>query len=781
MAVYQDDTQPVEARVEDLLARMTLDEKLAQLGSAWVYELLEDQQYAEAKAQKLLANGIGHITRVAGASNVAPRTSAELTNTIQKFLVEETRLGIPAVIHEETCSGYLALGATCFPQIIGLASTWEPDLVEQMTSIVRRQVRAAGGAHALAPVLDIVRDPRWGRVEETFGEDPYLTARMGVAYVRGLQGDDLKTGVIATGKHFVGYGVTEGGMNWAPGHVGDRELLEVFLTPFEAAIKEAGLGAIMNSYHELDGIPCASSAAMFRDLLRDQLGFEGVVVSDYFAIDMLRDYHHVARDKTEAAQMAMVAGIDIELPSTDCYGAPLRQALEAGTVDEALIDEAVRHSLRAKFILGLFDKPFVDPEPVTGLFDTVEDREAARKMAQKSMVLLKNEGDLLPLQKDVLSIGVIGPNAASERNLMGDYSYPAHVESLQEMASGETFNTPVPDRVDMVEVSVPTVSILEGIRRAVSKRTEVRYAQGCEILGNSKEGFNEAVAVAQRSDVVVLVVGGKSGLTDDCTCGEARDRAKLGLPGVQQALVEAICETGKPVVIVLVNGRPLTLPWIFEHIPAVLEAWLPGEEGGNAVADVLFGDVNPGGKLPMSFPRAEGQIPTFYNHRPSGGRSHWKEHYVETNVKPQFPFGYGLSYTTFEIDNLRIDKAGAAPGESVAISVDVINTGKRAGDEVVQLYVHDAFANITRPVMELKGFKRIGLEPGEKKTVTFQLAVNQLGFYDRDMAFVVEPGEIEVMVGSSSREIACIGAFEITGEKTAIAADKVYFSKADIQ
>lgn len=781
MAVYQDDTQPVEARVEDLLARMTLDEKLAQLGSAWVYELLEDQQYAEAKAQKLLANGIGHITRVAGASNVAPRTSAELTNTIQKFLVEETRLGIPAVIHEETCSGYLALGATCFPQIIGLASTWEPDLVEQMTSIVRRQVRAAGGAHALAPVLDIVRDPRWGRVEETFGEDPYLTARMGVAYVRGLQGDDLKTGVIATGKHFVGYGVTEGGMNWAPGHVGDRELLEVFLTPFEAAIKEAGLGAIMNSYHELDGIPCASSAAMFRDLLRDQLGFEGVVVSDYFAIDMLRDYHHVARDKTEAAQMAMVAGIDIELPSTDCYGAPLRQALEAGTVDEALIDEAVRHSLRAKFILGLFDKPFVDPEPVTGLFDTVEDREAARKMAQKSMVLLKNEGDLLPLQKDVLSIGVIGPNAASERNLMGDYSYPAHVESLQEMASGETFNTPVPDRVDMVEVSVPTVSILEGIRRAVSKRTEVRYAQGCEILGNSKEGFNEAVAVAQRSDVVVLVVGGKSGLTDDCTCGEARDRAKLGLPGVQQALVEAICETGKPVVIVLVNGRPLTLPWIFEHIPAVLEAWLPGEEGGNAVADVLFGDVNPGGKLPMSFPRAEGQIPTFYNHRPSGGRSHWKEHYVETNVKPQFPFGYGLSYTTFEIDNLRIDKAGAAPGESVAISVDVTNTGKRAGDEVVQLYVHDAFANITRPVMELKGFKRIGLEPGEKKTVTFQLAVNQLGFYDRDMAFVVEPGEIEVMVGSSSREIACIGAFEITGEKTAIAADKVYFSKADIQ
>ncbi|GAB4451841.1 MAG: glycoside hydrolase family 3 N-terminal domain-containing protein [Anaerolineae bacterium] len=780
-APYQDPAQPVERRVDDLLARMTREEKFAQLGSLWVFELLEGTTFSEAKAQALLANGTGHVSRLAGASNVTPRASAELANTIQKFLAENTRLGVPAVIHEETCSGYLALGATCFPQIIGLASTWEPELVARMTAIIRTQMRAAGGHHALAPVLDIARDPRWGRVEETFGEDPYLTACMGVAYVRGLQGDDLTTGVIATGKHFLGYGVTEGGMNWAPAHLGEREMLEVFLLPFEAALKEAGMASIMNAYHEIDGIPCASSRAIFTDLLRNQLGFDGVVVSDYFAIDMLRVYHHVARDKAEAAAMALEAGIDIELPSADCYTDPLRQALEAGAIDEALIDQAVRRSLRAKFLLGLFERPYVDVAPVADLFDTSADRAVARTLAAKSMVLLKNAGDLLPLKKDLKAIAVIGPNAASERNLMGDYSYPAHMETLAAMAANDPFGTPTPDAVEVVEVSVPTVSVLDGIKAAVASGTEVIYARGCDVLGDSTAGFDEAVQAAKRADVAILVVGGKSGLTDDCTCGEARDRAELGLTGVQQALIEAVHATGTPVVVVLINGRPLALPWVFEHIPAVLEAWLPGEEGGNAVADVLFGDVNPGGKLPMSFPRAVGQVPVFYNHRPSGGRSHWKEHYVETNVTPQFPFGYGLSYTQFAFDNLVIDPASAAPGETVAISVDVTNTGARPGDEVVQLYVHDAFSHITRPVKELKGFKRITLAPGAKQTVTFHLAVNQLGFYNRDMAFVVEPGAIEVMVGNSSRDIHCTGSFEITGAVTDISADKAFFSKVEVR
>ena len=780
--IYQDAAQPIPARISDLLQRMTLDEKLAQLGSLWVYELFDGLSYSEAKAAPRLQNGMGQITRVAGASNVGPNESAELANTIQKFLVENTRLGIPAIVHEESCSGYLAMGATCFPQILGLACTWEPSLVERMTNVIQQQMRAAGAHQSLAPVLDIVRDARWGRVEETFGEDPYLVAQMGTAYVKGLQGDDYATGIISTGKHFLGYGVTEGGMNWAPAHVGEREIREIFLPPFEAAIKEANLGSIMNAYHEIDGIPCATSAVIFRDLLRDELGFEGIVVSDYFAIDMIGAYHRVAADKTESAALALRAGIDVELPSTDCYGGPLRKALDSGAVDMALVDQAVNLILRMKFALGLFEKPYVETGHVADIFDTPEQRALAREIAQQSMVLLKNDDNILPLQKDLASIAVIGPNADNVRNLMGDYSYPAHIEILVEMMQdGDNIlgMTP-PDAIESVEETVPMISVLQGIKTAVAPETIVRYAQGCDVLGDSKDGFDEAVAIAQQSDAAILVVGGKSGLANDCTCGEARDRAVLSLTGVQEDLIRAVHATGTPVIVVLINGRPLTFPWLIEHVGAILEAWLPGEEGGNAVADVLFGDVNPGGKLVMSFPRTVGQIPVFYNHKPSGGRSHWKEHYVATNVKPQYPFGFGLSYTQFEIGNLQLSADQPQAGDVVDISVTVTNTGNRAGDEVVQLYIHDVLSSVTRPVKELKGFKRVTLHPGETKTVTFHLAVNQLAFYDREMAFVVEPGTIEVMVGNSSTNLTCAGTFEVVGETATVIAEKVFSCPIDV-
>ena len=779
-ALFRDANRAVEDRVSDLLARMTLNEKLAQLGSRWVYELFEGATFSEAKAQALLGDGIGQITRIGGASNVAPKESAELANAIQKHLLDHTRLGIPAMVHEESCSGYMALGATCFPQIIGVASTWEPELVEKMTAIIRTQMRAVGAHHALAPVLDVVRDPRWGRVEETFGEDPYLVARMGTAYVKGLQGEDLSEGVIGTGKHFVGYGVTEGGMNWAPAHVGQRELLEVFLLPFETAIKQANLGAIMNAYHEIDGVACATSKEIFRHLLRGRLGFEGIVVSDYFAIAMIAQYHHVARDRQEAATLAMEAGIDIELPSVDCYGDPLRQALADGLIDMALIDEAVGRVLRMKFLLGLFENPYVNAGQAAQVFDTPQDRATAREIAQKSIVLLKNENNLLPLRKDLASIAVIGPNAASERNLMGDYSYPAHIETLVMSQTLNTFGTATPEAIRLVEQSVPMVSVLEGIRAKLPDHAIVRHAAGCDVNSDSTAGFAEAVELAAHADLAIVVVGDKAGLTPDCTVGEARDRAVLGLPGVQEALVRAVYETGAPVVLVLINGRPLTLPWMVEHIPAIVEAWLPGEEGGNAVADILFGDVNPGGKLPMSFPRTVGQIPTFYNHKPSGGRSHWYGDYVDSPAAPLFPFGHGLSYTRFAFDNLKISPAQARAGETVTICVDVANVGERSGDEVVQLYVHDVIASVTRPVKDLKGFKRISLKPGEKRRVAFHLGVNQLAFYDRDMAFVVEPGTIEVMVGSSSQDIHCTGAFEIVGERVDVSAAKVYFSAVEV-
>lgn len=780
--IYRDPGRSLAERVHDLMERMTLDEKLAQLGSAWVYELLNQGVFSHEKARSLMAQGIGQITRIGGATSVAPAESAQLANMIQRFLVEETRLGIPAMVHEESCSGYLARGATCFPQTIGVASTWEPALVESMGAAIREQMQAVGAHQALAPVLDVTRDPRWGRTEETFGEDPYLVASMGVAYVRGLQTGDVANGIIATGKHFLGYGASEGGMNWAPAHIPARELYEVYMAPFEAAIKHAGLASIMNAYHELDGVPCGGSRALLHDLLRGQLGFDGLVVADYFAVQMLHEYHHVAPTKAEAARLALDAGIDIELPGTDCYGAPLRAAVEAGEIDPALIDRALSRVLGMKFRLGLFENPFVTPERAAEVFDTPAQRTLAREIACKSIVLLKNSGELLPLPKDIGSIAVIGPNADNVRHQMGDYSYPAHIETLLELLEkpGQLPQT-LPDRVELADIGVEMVGVLDAIKRSVSPQTQIHYAKGCDVLGDSCDGFEQALAAARASDVAVVVVGDKAGLTDSCSSGESRDRAELGLPGVQAQLVRAVAGTGTPVVVVLMNGRPLAIPDLLEHIPALLEVWLPGEEGGNAVADVLFGDANPAGRLPISVPRAVGQVPVYYNHKPSGGRSHWKGDYVELSTKPLFPFGYGLSYTSFDYTNLRFDRREIAPDGQVVISADISNTGSRAGDEVVQLYVHDPQASVTRPVKELKGFKRISLEPGETRTVSFTLAASQLAFYDIDMNYVVEPGTIEVMVGASSEDIRLRDTFTITGATTDAGLNKILFSTVSVQ
>lgn len=774
---HMDASLSIEARVSALMAEMTLDEKIAQLGSYWVYEILDGITFSAEKGKQLMQHGIGHITRMGGASNVRPTQSVVLANAIQKFLIENTRLGIPAVIHEECCSGYMAYGATVFPQAIGVASMWEPELVAKMADVIRRQMRSVGAHHALSPVLDIARDARWGRVEETFGEDPYLVARMGVAYIRGLQGENLDNGVVATGKHFVGYGASEGGMNWAPPHIMAREMKDVYLYPFEAAVRAGKMASIMNGYHELDGVPCGASKELLTTILRGEWGFDGTVVSDYFAVTMLDEYHHIVANKQEAALTALDAGLDIELPFTDSYGQPLREGVLSGRIPMSLVDQSLQRALTQKFVLGLFDKPYVDDLAV--VFDTADDRKLAREIAQKSMVLLKNEGNLLPLSKQLNSIAVIGPNADSTRNMFGDYAYPAHVETLLELKKvSNVFNQPLPDSIESAEDFIPAVTVLAGIKAQVSASTQIHYAKGCAVNDTNRDGFAEAVEAAKKAQVAIVVVGDKAGLTDDCTSGEARDRADLHLPGVQVELVNAIYDTGTPVVLVLINGRPISLGWIAESVPAILEAWIPSEEGGNAVADVLFGDVNPGGKLAMTFPRSVGQVPIFYGHRPSGGRSHWKGDYVETSSKPMYPFGYGLSYTRFELSNLQISSASAPIGGEVAVSVDVANVGERSGDEVVQLYIHQYATLLTRPVKELKGFNRVTLEAGQKKTVTFQLKVNQLGFNDQSDHYVVEPGKVEVMVGNSSQDIACKGEFEIVGTKTDVHAGKVFFSES---
>jgi len=778
---YLDTKLSIKERVKNLLSLMTLEEKIAQLGSAWIYEITEEKKFSRKKAEKVMKNGIGQISRLGGASNFTPQESLKVANQIQRFLLENTRLGIPAIIHEESCCGYMAQGATCFPQIIGIASTWEPELVKAMGEIIRTQMKAVGAHQALAPVLDIARDARWGRVEETFGEDPYLVSFLGLSYLQGIQGNNPREGIMATAKHFAGYGVSEGGMNWAPPHIPSREMREVFLLPFEVAVKEGKISAIMPGYHELDGVPCHNSSELLTNILRREWGFKGLVVSDYFAIDMLRRIHRIARDKEEAAGKALEAGVDMELPSTDCYGNPLMKLLQKGFIKELLVDASVTRILEKKFLLGLFENPYID-ENKSIFFDMPEERNLAHKIAQKSIVLLKNENNTLPIRKDILSIAVIGPNAHSTRNMIGDYAYPCHLESLMDMNKDvQVFDTPTPDKVERVDNFVPMITVLEGIKEKISKKTAIFYAKGCEVRGDSREGFSEAIDIAKKSEIAIVVVGDKAGLVEDCTSGETRDRADLRLPGVQEELVKEIYKTGTPVIVVLINGRPLSIDWIAENIPAIIEAWLPGEEGGRAITDVLFGDFNPGGKLPISFPRSVGQLPVYYHHKPSGGRSHWRGNYVEMSTKPLFPFGYGLSYTSFEYSNLIITPKTLSWEDQVEISLEVRNTGKITGEEVVQLYINDELAEITRPVKELKGFQRIILKPNEKKKVKFFLSMTQLGFYNKEMKYIVEPGIIVVMVGSSSEDIRLRGKFEIVGEVQEIKKVRKYFTIVRIE
>ncbi|SFU45349.1 glycoside hydrolase family 3 N-terminal domain-containing protein [Alicyclobacillus macrosporangiidus] len=775
---YRDAYRPEHERVADLLPRMSLEEKVAQLSSIWAYEVLANGGFDEQRAAHVLSDGIGQVTRIAGATNLPPRGVAQFANALQRYLITRTRLGIPAIVHEESCSGFMARGATCFPQAIGLASTWDRHLIQRIAEVIRTQIRAAGGHQALAPLLDVTRDPRWGRVEETFGEDPQLVAELGIAYIKGLQGEDGARGVLATGKHFVGYGASEGGMNWAPAHLPERELREVYMYPFEAAIKEARLAAIMPGYHELDGVPCHWSSELLQRTLRERWGFDGIVVSDYFAVNQLFEYHRVAQSKVDAAVFAVQAGVDVELPSRDVYGGPLLEAVRAGRIRMEEIDALVTRILLAKFRLGLFEHPYVDVEQIEMVFDNAEQRALAREAARKSLVLLKNEDDLLPLRKD-LRVAVIGPNADSTRNLVGDYAYPCHIESLVEMRrQANVFDTPLPEDVEAVEQFVPMRSILSAMRERLGA-DRIVYAEGCDILGQRAD-FEAATDAARRADVAVVVVGDRAGVTDECTTGEARDRATLGLLGHQEALVRAVVETGTPTVVVVVSGRPLALPWIAQHVPGVLMAWLPGEEGADAVADVLFGDAVPGGKLPISMPRSVGQLPVYYRHKPSGGRSHWKGNYVDELTTPLYPFGHGLSYTKFVYTDLAIAPEEIEVHGTVQISCVIENAGRYPGDEVVQLYIRDGEASVTRPVKELKGFARVSLAPGERARVTFRLSAHQLAFYDRDLRFVVEPGTIQVLVGSSSEDIRLTGAFRIHGSIADVEREKVFSTPVTI-
>lgn len=743
----------ITENMETLLEKMTLDEKIAQLVSVKPWMLVDEQnEFSVEKSAALLRHGMGQLSAVSGTLAVTPEQSAALTNRIQIYLRNQTRLGIPAIVHEECLSGFCTKGATIFPQAIGLASTWEPELLKTMTGVIREQMRAVGAHHALAPVLDVIRDPRWGRCEETLGEDPYLVASMGIAYIQGLQGDDLKSGIAATAKHFAAHALSEGGRNCAPVHLGPRELRDIYLYPFEAAVKAAGIRTVMNAYNDIDGVPCAASRDLLTGILREEWGFDGVVVSDYFAVERLISQHHTAADKKEAACQALEAGIDIELPFADCYS-ELAEAIRERKITQDTLDQAVLRVLRLKQELGLFERCEVAADQVSAVFARPASRELSRRIAQKTMVLLKNEGRLLPLKKDLKSIAVIGPNAASPRSMLGDYNYSVTFSAAGKLqladtsASLEAFG------------GVRITSILDGIKNTVSAATDVRYERGVDLESGPTEGIDDAVAAARQAEVAVVVVGDQAGMFIDGTSGENIDRTDAALTGAQVELVQRVVATGTPVVVVMVNGRPLIIPEIARAAQAVLEAWHPGEEGGQAAADVLFGDVNPGGKLPVSLLSAVGQTPLTYNLKPISLKA-----YLEGDLKPTYAFGHGLSYTRFGYRDLEITPATSDDNSPITIRFAIENTGDRTGEEVAQLYVHDVVASLTRPVKELKGFRRLTLAPGETKLVTFSLPLEELAFYDQSLRRVVEPGLFEVMVGSASDDIRLQSQFEITGK-----------------
>jgi beta-glucosidase len=846
---YQDSTLPVETRVKDLLSRMTLEEKVAQVECS-----MKDIEAPGA----LSPDGLGGLACVLRGDG--PQAGAEKANRIQKLALGKTRLGIPIIIHDEALHGILARGGTSFPQAIALAATWNPELMERVAQVIGRETRTRGIRQVLSPVVNIARDVRWGRTEETYGEDPFLTSAMSEAFCHGVEGQ----GVITTPKHYAA-NVGDGGRDSNAIHFSERLLREVYFPGFKACFQRGGAQSVMAAYNSIDGIPCSANDWLLTDVLRKEWGFQGFVVSDYGSVAGIWNMHHTAATEKEAAAQALEAGLDMELPEIFIYGQPLRQALREGLVSETVLDRAVSRILTAKFRLGLFDQPYVDPAEAARANDSAEHRALALEAARQSIVLLKNENGTLPLKKDIKTIALLGPCADAER--LGGYSgfgikvvsileglkdrlaegtkvvfaegcklessplpiipaaflRPSDATPEAQGLKGEYFNNKdlsgapavvridpginfdwangAPDpKIDPDNFSVRwtgrllpektndyllSVTTDDGVRlsldgkllldqwvprgattdyvpvrleagRAYDLRIEY-YENGgyaCAFLGWNVEPkedvlFQQAVDAARSADAAVVVTG----LVE----GEGRDRARLSLPGKQEALIKAVAETGVPTVVVLTGGSAATMEAWEGRVPAIVEAWYPGEEGGHAVADILLGRMNPAGRLPITFPRFEGQVPLYNNPRPTG-RGY---DYVDMSGRPSYPFGYGLSYTNFEYSDLKVDPQTIAPDGTVSVSVAVKNTGERAGEEVIQLYLHDMVSSVSRPIRELRGFQRISLELGETKIVRFALGTEDLAFLDKNLKTVIEPGTFEIMIGASSEDIKARASFEV--------------------
>lgn len=816
MELYKDPSRPVAERVEDLLARMTLEEKAAQLCGDLPASFIVDGKVSLEALRRKFPDGHGRFTQYSMVGIVDPQQIAEISNEVQRYFVEQTRLGIPVALQTENLCGYPAAGGTLFPAQINVGATWEPELAGQMAAVIGQESRAVGINSAMSPVIDVSRDPRWGRTYETYGEDPYLISRMGVEYVKGMQGAD-KEGVACIAKHFLGYADSQSGLNCAVSRINDRELYEVFATPFEAAANEADVSGMMANYGEIDGICVGANPKYARTLLRDTMKFRGMLTSDGAAIIKMYNYFHLAPTYKEAGLLAKKGGLDTEIPIGNAYR-QLPDYVREGKLDEALLDESVRRVLTIKFEYGLFEHPYVDESKVQAAMTTPQKAEFSRAIAEKSITLLKNDG-VLPLKKG-LKLAVVGPHADNLRYPISGYTYPAYIEMMKAGASDSSsvtfngmadeaaankqengFGAANPFAATMAMFSpeeqaalsdLPTVLAHMGarsLRDVLSDRFAVTYAEGCKIIGSDTAGFDAAVEAAREADVIVAAMGGNCGWVN-VTGGEGKDRSSLDLPGVQQQLLEALCATGKPVVLVLYGPGVFALPWAAEHTAAMVQAFMPGAEAGRVVADVLDGTVNPGGHLTFTIPHHIGQIPLVYNHRMGSGYNTARDAsanmifsggYVDNTDRPLFPFGHGLSYTTFEVEDFALSADTLPTDGSIQARCRITNTGSRPGDQVLQLYYHFSGAHVIRPCMQLVGFVRVSLAPGESKQVAFTLQAAQLGYYNEEMAFVVEPGPAELSLGTSSADLCGTRAFQITGAPVGLLGRRSYACEVSVQ
>lgn len=739
LPIYKDSTQPLESRITDLLKRMTLEEKLAQMQDVSFSDISSSGITDPRKMAKLL-NGMSYGCYE--GMNLSVHQYARAISELQKYLVTKTRFGIPMLTTSEALHGCVHSGATIFPQAIALGSTFNPRLINEMTRAITKELKVQGINQVLSPDLDLARELRWGRVEETYGEDPYLVSRMGVAYVKGFSENQI----ICTPKHFVAHGSPQGGLNLSSVEGGERQLRSLYLKPFEAVIKEAHPLSIMNAYSSYDGIPMASSRHILTDILRNELGFRGYVYSDWGAVEMLYKFQHTAKDAADAALQAVKAGVDEEIWS-DCFE-KLDSLVKSGALPVAYIDSSVSRILRAKFSIGLFDHPYADTSDMEHKVHSSESVRLALNIARESIILLKNNNHLLPLKRGIKSIAVIGPSA--DHVQFGDYTW----------TNDNKYG----------------VTPLQGIRAIAGDQVQVNYAKGCDTYSQNKTGFAEALKAVSKSEVAVVFIGSSSASPGyphpNATSGEGYDLADLKLPGVQQDLIKAIKATGKPVIVVLVSGKPFAIPWIKENIPAIITQWYPGEQGGNAIAQVLFGKVNPSGKLNVSFPQSVGHLPVFYNYFPTdkgyynkrGSPDHPGKDYVFSTPDPLWAFGTGLSYTTFDYQSLTLLKRVFTDDDTCHLQVTVKNTGPVDGKEVVQLYVRDKVSSVVTPVQELKGFQKVFIKAGESVKVTFDLPVEDLALYNADMKKVVEPGEFELQVGGASDQIKLKESIEVVAK-----------------